>query len=115
MPSTTRAKSLNRIERLRERLEMTQKVLARLLSVTERRLISLEHGEDLSDAVARRVTEIERLVRDLSKVIKPSAIGPWLTRPNDAFDGDVPADLIASGKVDLIWQMIYELRSGSAS
>lgn len=50
----------------------------------------------------RRVTELDRLQRELSKVVRSQAIGHWLTEPNDAFDGDAPADLIAKGKVDLL-------------
>jgi len=96
-------------------LGATQKVLARLMGMTERTMISLENGAELSDAASRRVTELERLARELAKVVKPTAIGSGLPRPNHAFDSDVPADLIAGGKIDLIWQMIYELRSGSAS
>jgi len=42
-------------------------------------------------------------------------VGYWLTGPNDAFDGDAPADSIAKGKVDLLWRMIFELRSGVSS
>jgi hypothetical protein len=58
---------------------------------------------------------LDRLQRDLSKVVRSQAIGQWLTEPNDAFDGDAPADLIAKGKVDLLWRMIFELRSGVSS
>ena len=65
--------------------------------------------------IGRHVTELDRLRRDLSKVVRSQAIGRWLTEPNDAFDGNAPADLIAKGKVDLLWQMIFELRSGVSS
>lgn len=105
----------NRIEALRQKLGMTQKVMARILGVTERTIIDLEAGRPLSEAIGRRVTELHRLQRELSKVVRSQAIGRWLTEPNDAFDGDSPADLIAKGKVDLLWQMIFELRSGISS
>ena len=42
-------------------------------------------------------------------------IGTWLGEPNEAFDGDAPADLIAKTKIDRIWRMIFELRSGVSS
>jgi hypothetical protein len=58
------------------------------------------------------MTELEKLREELSKVVRPASIEKWLTTPNPAFDGDAPADLIATGKVDLPWQMIFELRSG---
>ena len=105
----------NRVEALRQKLGVTQKIMARILGVTERTLIDLEGGRALSEGIGRRVTELDRLQRDLSKVVRSKAIGRWLTEPNDAFDGDAPADLIAKGKADLLWRMIFELRSGVSS
>lgn len=105
----------NRIQTLRTKLDVTQKVMARILGVTERTIIDLEAGRSVSEGIGRRVTELDRLYRDLGKVVRPRTIGRWLTEPNDAFDGDAPADLIAAGKVDLLWRMIFELRSGVSS
>jgi DNA-binding XRE family transcriptional regulator len=105
----------HRIEALRKKLAVTQKIMARILGVTERTIVDLEAGRALSEGISRRVTEIDRLHRELSKVVRSRAIGSWLIEPNDAFDGDAPADLIAKGKMDLLWQMIFELRSGVAS
>ena len=102
----------NRIEAVRRKLDVTQKVMARILGVTERTIIDLEGGRPLSEGIGRRVTELDRLQRELGKVVRSQAIGHWLTEPNDAFDGDAPADLIAKGKVDVLWRMIFELRSG---
>ena len=105
----------NRITALRQKLGVTQKVMARLLGVTERTVIDLEAGRALSEGIGRRVTELGRLQRELGKVVRSGAIGRWLTEPNDAFDGDAPADLIAKGKADLLWRMVFELRSGVSS
>jgi DNA-binding XRE family transcriptional regulator len=106
----------NRISELRSKLAVSQKVLARMLGVTERTVIDLERGgRDLSESIHRRATELSRLCRELAKVVRRESIGRWLTQPNSAFDGDAPTDVIASGKIDLLWQMIFELRSGVAS
>lgn len=105
----------HRLADLRHKLGVTQKLMARLLGITERTVADLERGRELSDAIARRTTELERLQRALAKVVRPQAIGNWLTRPSDAFDGDAPADLVAAGKVDLLWQMVFNLRSGISS
>ena len=105
----------NRIEAVRRKLDVTQKVMARILGVTERTIIDLEGGRPLSEGIGRRVTELDRLQRELGKVVRSQAIGRWLTEPNEAFDGDAPADLIVKGKVDLLWRMIFELRSGASS
>ena len=105
----------NRVVALRQKLGVTQRVMARILGVTERTVIDLEAGRALSEGIGRRVTELDRLQRELSKVVRRQAIGRWLTEPNDAFEGDAPGDLIARGKVDLLWRMIFELRSGVSS
>jgi len=88
--------------------------MARILGITERTIIDLEAGRALSEGIGRRVTELDRLQRDLSRVVRSQAIGRWLLEPNDAFGGDAPADLIARGKV-LLWRMVFELRSGVSS
>jgi DNA-binding XRE family transcriptional regulator len=105
--------TVNPVGELRRKLGVTQRVMARVLGVTERTVADLEGGREPGEGIARRVTELERLRRGLSKVVKPQAIGGWLVKPNDAFDGETPADLIAKGKVDLLWRMIFELRSGA--
>lgn len=107
--------TVNRVEVLRQKLGVTQKIMARILGVTERTVIDLEAGRPLSEGIGRRVTEVDRLQRELSKVVRSREMGRWLTQPNDAFDGDAPAELIAKGKVDLLWRMILELRSGVSS
>jgi DNA-binding XRE family transcriptional regulator len=107
--------TINRVESLRHKLDVTQKVFARILGVTERTIIDLEAGRPLSEGIGRRVTELDRLQRELAKVVRSKAISRWLIEPNDAFDGDAPADLIAKGKVDLLWRMIFQLRSGVSS
>lgn len=113
MATTT---NTTRIGKLRAQLGVTQKVMARLLGMSERHLIDLESGaREPSPTAQRDITQLQRLVKRLATVVKPVAIGGWLTRPNDAFDGETPAALIESGKIDLLYEMIYDLRSGTAS
>jgi DNA-binding transcriptional regulator YiaG len=100
---------------LRRNLSVTQRVMAMLLGVTERTLNTLEAGGELSPAVQRRVIEIGRLYAELATVVKPDTIGKWLIKANDAFDGHSAVDLIASGKIDRLWKMIFMLRSGVSS
>ena len=64
---------------------------------------------------ALQLPEVDRrLIEALEEVIESSAIVPWLTAPNDAFDGLKPLEVIDRGEIDRIWQMIYQLRSGVA-
>jgi DNA-binding XRE family transcriptional regulator len=113
---TTAAKvQANGVASLRAKLGVTQRVMALLLGVTERTLITLEAGGEISSSVQRRVTEIGRLYIELATVVKPAVIGKWLVKSNDAFDGHSAVDLIAGGKIDRLWKMIFMLRSGVSS
>jgi hypothetical protein len=100
---------------LRERLQVKQAVFARLLSVSLRSLATLESGTAPTEAVARRLTELQRLTDSLTEVIKEESLGKWLETPNDALDGLKPLEAIERGQSDRLWSMIYFLRSGVAS
>ncbi|OGJ60259.1 hypothetical protein A2635_00695 [Candidatus Peribacteria bacterium RIFCSPHIGHO2_01_FULL_51_9] len=58
------------------------------------------------------VDRLEELKRDLAEVIQEKFIDEWLQKPNGAFDGRTPIDLIQSGESLRIRKMIHELRSG---
>jgi hypothetical protein len=72
----------------------------------------LEGGAVPSEPIARHLTELERLTRALSEVIKREALGKWLQTPNPAFGGSKPLEVIERGESDRLWEMIYFLRSG---
>lgn len=65
--------------------------------------------------MTRRLTEIGRVVDALSEVLAGEAIGAWMLRPNPAFAGLKPIEVIARGEADRIWQAIFILRSGVSS
>jgi DNA-binding transcriptional regulator YiaG len=100
---------------LRKRLQLKQSVFARLLPVSVRSLATLESGTVPSEAVARRLIELQRLTNALTEVMTKESLGNWLQTPNDAFDGLKPLEVIDRGESDRIWAMIYYLRSGVPS
>ncbi len=101
---------------LRERLGLTRDTFAGMLPVSTRSLADIEAGKHPpSDATARRLTELERLIDALSEVINPAAIGEWLKTPNSAFGGLKPLEVIDRGETDRLWRMIFLLRSGTPS
>jgi len=100
---------------LRSRLRLNRDVFARMLPVSTRSLATIESGERPSDAVGRRLTELQRIVDALSEVMEQETVGEWMVTPNDAFDGLKPREVIERGEVDRIWQMIFLLRSGVPS
>ncbi len=99
---------------LRQRLQLSQAVFARLLPVSVRTLATLESGAPATDVVSRRMTELKRLTEALAEVIKRESLGKWLQTPNEAFDGLKPIEVIDRGEIDRLWSMIYFLRSGVA-
>jgi len=99
---------------LRQRLQLSQAVFARLLPVSVRTLATLESGAPATDVVSRRRTELKRLTEALAEVIKRESLGKWLQTPNEAFDGLKPIEVIDRGEIDRLWSMIYFLRSGVA-
>ena len=80
-----------------------------------RSLATLESGTVPSEAVARRLIELQRLTNALTEVMTKESLGNWLQTPNDAFDGLKPLEVIDRGESDRIWAMIYYLRSGVPS
>ena len=100
--------------KLRGRLKMTQPQFASMLPVCVRSLAKFEHGTPPTEAVARRLTELDRLVTALSEVMKKDFVGLWLKTPNPAFAGLKPAEVIERGETDRLWELIYLLRSGIA-
>ena len=97
---------------LRSRLGVTRKTFARLLSVSERSLADFENGKAVSDAMRRRLTEVDRLQQALAAAVSPEVIGEWLLAPNPAFDGFKPLELIERGQIDRLWHMVHHLESG---
>jgi DNA-binding transcriptional regulator YiaG len=100
---------------LRKRLQLNQSVFARLLPVSIRSLATLESGAAPSEAVARRLVELERLTDALTEVMREDFLGEWVQTPNEAFDRLKPLEVIDRGESDRIWSMIYFLRSGVPS
>lgn len=56
--------------------------------------------------------EKRKIYEALSEVIKQESLDLWFETPNNSFDGFKPSDLIEQGKVDRLWDMIFELQNG---
>ena len=97
---------------LRERLGLIQLDFARLLSISVRSLAGFERTVAPTDPVVRKLTELRRLTDALSEVIRADAIGSWFRKPNPAFGGSKPLEVVERGESDQRWEMIYFLRSG---
>ena len=98
---------------LRQRYALSQILLARLLDVSLRTASGLESGSVESSKVRRNLTQISRLCDALAGAMKPDYAGHWLNQPNEMLGGLKPVEAIERGQIDLVWQVVEGLRSGS--
>lgn len=97
---------------LRDRLGMARSMFGRIVNVAERTIAKVEAGSETPDKLKRPYNEVYRLWEALGELVEPSAIGPWFQKPNDAFDGLKPIEIIERGEIDRLWDMVFELQSG---
>jgi DNA-binding transcriptional regulator YiaG len=100
------------ISEIRREMGLTQAEFARLVGYSVRSVAEWERGGELAQPVLRAVTQIERLFRQLRRVMAPGAIRRWGVAPNEAFGGRSPFQLIETGHIDELWQMLFEIESG---
>ena len=56
--------------------------------------------------------EFERVLDRLARMMEPAQLQRWLRRPNAAFAGSTPLQVVERGELDRIWRMLYDLESG---
>ncbi|HUO08648.1 MAG TPA: hypothetical protein VM008_10140 [Phycisphaerae bacterium] len=99
---------------LRVALGMPRTKFARLVGRTERAVIDWETGKSRPQGLSQqRVRELERLTEALKGLFDSKVLGAWFDTPNKAFGGLKPVEIIERGESDRLWQMIFELQSGS--
>ena len=92
---------------------VTQDAFTRLTSFSQRAVAHWASGRRPGGPAQKRLTELTRLFDALSDTVEAKAIGEWLKRPNPAFDGSTPLQVIERGEIDRIWRMIWELQTGN--
>ena len=63
---------------------------------------------------AERLAELAEIVDRLSRVIDPTYIPVWLSRPIEALDDRKPLELIARGRARRVARVVSELESPGA-
>ena len=102
------------VRNLRQDFGLTRKSLARMTGLSERTLASWETGGKLNDTGQRAIIALERFLRALTELVRKDAIAGWLEKPNEAFSGLKPVEVLERGEADRLWRMIYHLGSGAA-
>ena len=88
---------------------------AKLANFSERSLATYEKAPKIPAPVRSQVTEALRLISALHEIIPAKELPKWLQASNPGFGGKSPWKLIQSGKRDLIWEMIHQIRQGGFS
>lgn len=110
---TDGTRSCLEVRPLRERYVLSQGLLARLLDVSLRTASGLETGSIAPIQLRRNLTQITRLCGALAESMQPVHVGAWLDEPNELLGGLKPVEAIERGQIDLVWQVVEGLRSGS--
>ena len=110
--SETAARAATLVADLRSGLGVSRRLFSRLTGYSERAIAGWEAGESLSEASRQRIVELGRLAEALSTIVSPAQIAGWLDRPNDAFGGLKPVEVVERGETDRLWRMVFELESG---
>jgi hypothetical protein len=103
------------VKAVREKMLLPRKVFSRLIGFSERAIADWESGKTISEPGLRRIKEMERFQQRLAEVVSAEAIPEWLEKPNPAFGGLKPLEVIERGEIDRLWNMIFYLESGVAS
>ncbi len=103
------------VSQIRGSLGLSRRDFSRLTGYSERAIAGWERGERPSGPSRQRLQEIQELQRALAGVMQPDQVGLWLLRPNAAFGGLKPLEVIERGEIHRIWRMIFYLQSGVPS
>ena len=101
------------VRRLSSTYHLSNEVVSRVTGASPRTVSYWNAGIAPQRSSAQKIREVTRLFDALSDIIKAKAIGPWLQRPNEAFDGSTPLQVMERGENDRLWRMIWQIREGN--
>ena len=102
------------VRRLSRAYNLSNEAVSRVTGASPRTVSYWNAGIAPQRSSAQKLREVTRLFDALSDIIKAKSIGPWLQRPNDAFDGSTPLQVMELGENDRLWRMIWQIREGNA-
>ncbi len=100
------------IDQIAQKFGLRQETLSRMTGFSLRAVAGWSSGKTPSAPVKRALVEMDRLLDQLSRLMKPKDVGRWLKEPNPALDGSTPVQVIERGQTDRIWRLLYFLESG---
>jgi hypothetical protein len=102
------------VRRLARTYKLSNEVVSRVTGAASRTVAYWNAGTPPQRSSAQKIKEVTRLFDALADIIKAGVVGKWLQRPNEAFDGSTPLQVIERGETDRLWRMIWQLREGNA-
>lgn len=101
------------VRRLSRTYNLSNEAVSRVTGASPRTVSYWNAGVAPQRSSTQKIREVTRLFDALSDIIKAKAIGPWLQRPNDAFEGSTPLQVMERGENDRLWRMIWQIREGN--
>ncbi len=93
---------------------ISRELFAEMADFSVRKLATYEKQVQLPKRVMRPVTETLRLIQELGELAGDDcALKDWLITPNPGLGKKTPLALLKSGRSDLLWEMVYQLRQGA--
>jgi hypothetical protein len=94
--------------------QLSPDAVSRITGAALRTVAYWAAGKEPQRSSQQKIREMIRLFDALADQIDRKAIGAWLHRPNPAFEGSTPLQVIERGEGDRLWRMIWELREGNS-
>jgi DNA-binding transcriptional regulator YiaG len=101
-----------RLNAYRNHFKVPQPLVVRMTGFSARSVAKWAAGELPSPRQAKTLAEADRLLEGLARIMEPGQIGAWLRKPNAAFEGSTPIQVVERGEVDRLWRMLYYIESG---
>jgi transcriptional regulator with XRE-family HTH domain len=101
------------VKNLRKNLGLTLDEFAQLLGSSARSVSGWENGQAMSQLAERVFREVKALIGRLSALSDPARFPDWLKKQNPAFSGLSPIQLIQSGQMYRLWELVFRIESGN--
>ena len=96
------------LRKLREELQLSHEVLARLIACSQEQIEEWETGKPLPTETRQRIKDILGIKSELEKLMQRDFIAEWLEKPNESLDGQTPLEILERGEFDRIRDWIHD-------
>ncbi|HUO92053.1 MAG TPA: antitoxin Xre/MbcA/ParS toxin-binding domain-containing protein [Rhizomicrobium sp.] len=102
-----------RLDSIRHKAAMKNVDVANLLGTRPETVSRWKQGRAYPQSdTERTLLELEYVVDQLSDFYSPNEARQWIFAPQKLLDGESPASLIRTGRIERVMQLISQLRDG---